>query len=48
MATTAELSSEERIFQLLWQLGIEQARFAASATAAWQGLVTAHPEVNRP
>ena len=45
MATEAELPVEERILHLLQHLGIQQAHFAASTPADWQGLVAAHPEV---
>ena len=45
MAAEAELPVEERILQLLRHLGIQQAHFAASTPADWEGLVTAHPEV---
>ena len=44
MATETEVPIEERIFQLLQQLGIQRAHFAGRLSRDWQGFATAHPQ----
>ncbi len=44
MATEPELPVEERLFQLLQHLGIQQAHFAARLSLDWGGLASRHPE----
>ena len=45
MATEIELTVEERIFQLLRHLGLEQAHFAAREFQEFDSLARVHPEV---
>ena len=45
MTRATALPVEERIFQLLQYLGIDQAHFAGRTPGDWTGLATAYPEV---
>ena len=45
MTTEIELPTEERIYQLLQQLGLEQAHFAAREFQEFDGLARVHPEI---
>jgi ubiquinone/menaquinone biosynthesis C-methylase UbiE len=45
MATEVGLPTEERIFQLLRHLGLEQAHFAAREFQEFDGLARVHPEI---
>ena len=45
MTTEVELRTEERIYQLLQHLGLEQAHFAAREFQEFDGLARVHPEI---
>ena len=45
MTAEVDILVEERIYQLLEHLGIEQAHYAARLGEDWHDLANAHPEV---
>ena len=45
MATEAVLTVEERLYQLLRHLGVDQAHFAGWMPQDWGGLVAKYPQV---